>query len=150
MNKNIKIENRKKMRIGIDFGGVLCDLESKENIISMTGAIEALKFLRERGHTLVLVSFCGRKRALETLPVVKPYFDEIYFVKKPTLKQIVCQNRCLNVLIDDRSDIIASITKPTVGILFQNWKETMEVLNSLACASDEKNLKEVDPTMIYI
>ena len=66
------------MRIGIDCGGVLFvtntkfepefseDADRDEPEAWMPGAKEALEELKQQGHELFVVSFCGKRRALET------------------------------------------------------------------------------------
>jgi hypothetical protein len=65
---------KKAYRIGIDFGGVLSQhdkthlLEDRNrqqhrNVqIDMPFAIESLQQLKADGHSLLLISFCGRQR----------------------------------------------------------------------------------------
>jgi len=137
-------EKKKVLRIGVDFGGVLTphgkDYEKGQGNISqmnMPGCISALEELKKDGHYLVLVSFCGRSRAESTrknLPL-KDYFDEVYFVKDRKYKNLICQARALDVLIDDRKDILDSL-EVTQGILFgdkpaKTWSDVLKLLPTI-------------------
>jgi len=122
------------LKIGVDFGGV-CSVHSekyenehgvKEEVINMPGCVEALRKLRELGHTLILVSFCGEKRAGATAKfLISKYpglFDRVFFVKKRQFKENVCIALGLDVLIDDRLDILQTLTK-TQSIWFSHDEE---------------------------
>ena len=129
------------MNIGIDFGGVLSMKdkegtedkqeglglvqEHKNTCIDMPGAIEALHQLKAQGHNLILISFCGKKRALETKQSLEDsglaaLFSALVFVKKPQFKKNICELYQCRYLIDDRADILAHVaTAETVQpILF--------------------------------
>lgn len=119
------------LRIGIDIGGVcLVDSESYESSVTgdekkvtddvvVKGCLDALAELKQQGHYLVIVSFCGRKRAENTRQhELSTYFDEAYFVKKRPHKAKICQNRGLDLLIDDRSDILACLDSQTTKVKF--------------------------------
>lgn len=143
----------KKLRIGIDFGGVLTpkgeQYETNKNVVSqmdMPGCIPALQQLKKDGHYLVLISFCGPKRANSTrmqIPL-KTYFDEFYFVKNRKYKNDICKARALDVMIDDREDILNTL-EFTQKIHFgqkgaETWKDVMKIisrLNSLQLKMDE-------------
>lgn len=103
------------LRLGIDFGGV-CSRDSEryetdtedDQGINVPGCIEALTELKRQGHHLVLVSFCGKKRADTTRrSKAVGYFHEVYFVKERPSKSQVCHFLGLDAMIDDRSDILA-------------------------------------------
>lgn len=148
-------EGRNKLRIGIDFGGVLADDSlyekgSTKSEMSMPGCKEALKLLRKEGHYLVLVSFCGKNRAetnRKNLPLDE-YFDEVFFVKNRDHKNLICKAKALDVLIDDRQDILDTLDS-CYGILFgkkptfqdkyraENWTETLKVLGSIKPLNSE-------------
>ena len=118
------------MNIGIDFGGVLSMKdkegtedkqeglvqvqEHKNTCIDMPGAIEALHQLKAQGHNLILISFCGKKRALETKQSLEDsglaaLFSALVFVKKPHLKKDICEQYQCRYMIDDRADILAHV-----------------------------------------
>jgi hypothetical protein len=113
--KSIKMS----LRLGIDFGGV-CSRDSEkyetdskdDQDINVPGCTKALEELKRQGHYLVLVSFCGKNRADTTRrSKAMGYFHEVYFVKKRPSKSQVCHALGLDVLIDDRSDILAVLQK---------------------------------------
>ena len=57
-----------------DFGGVLSvhdggNTEHKNTCINMPNAKESIEQMKNNGHNLSIVSFCGRSRANETFPV---------------------------------------------------------------------------------
>lgn len=144
-----KEENKEKgtLRIGVDFGGVLSDdaLYDKESTnpeMSMPGCQEALKTLRSQGHYIVLVSFCGRNRANRNREVIPldEFFDEFYFVKRREYKNAICKARGLDILIDDREDILDTL-ETCRGVLYgkrtasrlsvENWKDVLELIPKL-------------------
>ena len=128
------MESKTRLRIGIDFGGVCTPLgaayESNNPTdakMDMPGCCEALLELKAQGHYLVLVSFCGKNRANSTrrnLPLSK-YFHKAYFVRNRAYKNDICKAEALDVLIDDRQEILDTLTE-TSGILFDNWKSVMQ------------------------
>lgn len=114
------------LRIGVDYGGV-CSIHAQsyegkdenEEAINMPGCIEALRALRQDGHELFLVSFCGDRRAQNTARYLKPLdlFHRLFFVKHRGYKADICRFLGLDVLIDDRSDILKTIA-PTQTLQF--------------------------------
>jgi hypothetical protein len=123
------------LKIGIDFGGVLSihdrtrtsDEEEHQSIeINMPDALTSLTQLKESGHQLYLISYCGERRAYETnksiLKVLpkKKFFDGIYFVRKTTFKSDVCRAIGCDIMIDDRLKILNHIhhTIPTMKLLW--------------------------------
>ena len=139
------------LRIGIDFGNVLTreghDEDEKEKgipVMNMPGCQDALKLLKSQGHYLVLISFCGRNRADSTrrhLPL-QDYFDEVYFVKHRDYKAHICKARAIDVLIDDRRDILDTLdtcygiqfgAKPTFQdkLRGETWKNVLEILKTI-------------------
>lgn len=107
------------LRIGVDMGGVCVrkgrqyedDTKQFNRVMDMPKCIESLQALRAMGHYLVLVSFCGRSRAENTsktlsLPDHKELFDELYFVKDKSFKDNIAKHLGLDVMIDDRWDIL--------------------------------------------
>ena len=119
------------------------------------------------GHYLVLVSFCGPKRAWSTRRQIQldKYFDEVYFVKNRRFKDDVCKARCLDVLIDDRLDILKSLTS-TQSIHFKttdmyegpkgfrptyvvdSWKQVLKTIPRIK-AGLRDTLCDVDPKLTY-
>jgi len=142
-----------KLKIGIDFGGVLIDEKTiGKTVINIPDALEALKFLKKEGHYLVLISFCGRTKAENTrkdIPL-QDYFDEIYFVKRKDSKAKICKARGIDVLIDDLQENLDYLTT-TKGILFgkkptfqdkfraENWNDVLKILSGLKSLNLEKD-----------
>lgn len=117
------------LTIGIDYGGV-CSISSdtyedtasiEEAGINVDKCLDTLRELKSIGHRLVLISFCGSRRA----QVTKKYLDDMYenpfsmcyFVKNRKFKKDVCALECVDVMIDDRLDILETI-KPAKTIHF--------------------------------
>ncbi len=118
------------LKIGVDYGGVCSMHDAKhedetfsgEVGINIDGCLTALHQLKAMGHTLVLVSFCGARRARETRKYFATLgdqnpFSDMYFVKKRGYKGDVCKKLGLDMLIDDRLDILQNI-KPTWTLHF--------------------------------
>ena len=115
----------KSLTIAIDFGGVLSIHDAKNSTgsehinlsINMPGALEALVALKKAGHKLHLVSFCGRRRAIETAESITKcapgIFDGLYFVKDKVFKKHICAYLGADVMIDDTLPILVDIAKHT-------------------------------------
>lgn len=118
--------------LGIDFGGVLSihdgpdtGKEHRSVAINMPYALEALRKLKSDGHKLVLVSFAGKSRSMETMASIEEtcpdVFDSIYFVKDKAHKLAICRYEGCDVMIDDREDILESfIGSDVMPILYGN------------------------------
>jgi hypothetical protein len=146
------------LRIGVDFGGV-CSINSEKyenesrvgvhETINVPGCVEALRQLRQLGHSLFLVSFCGAKRAETTAKFLitkhPELFERAFFVKKRSYKDNVCLALGLDVMIDDRVDILQTITKSQT-IWFSNEEKTQGYDPTNQCISWAEVL-EVVPTL---
>lgn len=126
----------KKFKIGIDFGGVLsihdskitndAGLEHKNTAINMPFAIDNLKKLKEQGHELYIISFCGKSRANETRTSIEKsglsdLFTAQYYVKDRSYKNELCQYIGCHFMIDDNAGILDNIktyNKSITTILF--------------------------------
>lgn len=130
VKKNEKTKKSRKgphFRIGVDFGGVLARhskpgeevapvKEHKNTNIDMPGAVENLHKLKKKGHELYIVSFCGKKRALEGMNEIKeeglePVFTEQIYIGNPYEKSVVLNKFGCNFMIDDRIDLLDVIKK---------------------------------------
>jgi hypothetical protein len=109
------------LKIGIDYGGVLCSTGSYietddteyNTEINIEGALLALTDLKLQGHDLYLISFCGRHRAEETRHIINTrypnLFTELYFVTKKSNKAGIIDYLGCDVMIDDRIEILQNI-----------------------------------------
>jgi len=137
------------MRIGIDCGGVLFPTNTKfegggEDTTQteewMPGALQSLDTLRKLGHELFVVSFCGKRRALETREkllevkdVIPP--EHVFIVKDKLKKGTVCRNEGIQVLIDDRQDVLRAAKKnfpELTCILFESWEQVMDSIQNVS------------------
>lgn len=151
------------MRIGIDFGGVLAihdgneegkrqaakSSSSKEDgdhvntCINMPKAIWALEQLKTGGHELYIISFCGARRAQETMNSLRqanllPLFKRVLFTRSREAKGVVCNELAIDAMIDDRDDVLRHVHKITAGetetVLFRgchenSWPDALIDLN---------------------
>jgi hypothetical protein len=158
------LKTNQSLDIGIDFGGVLSIHASDDEKggehrrleIDMPEALESLKKLKEQGHRLHLISFCGNKRAQQTAASLKNQCDglfySLFFVKNKKFKGAVCKMLGCDIMIDDTLEVLESVVLdvPTiVPILFtgdpsftdpgdgntpvndvETWKEIVELINS--------------------
>lgn len=134
------------LRIGVDYGGVCsasaehCDSEQ----IDVPGCLETLRLMKQNGHYLVLISFCGAKRAkatreyLETLNV----FDKMYFVKNKLFKNQICQYEGIDVMIDDRIDVLNTIMPPADTILFEMQSDACQITDEIK-STDSKTTTRI-------
>jgi hypothetical protein len=128
----------KVFRIGVDFGGVLSEhdaaigAEHVNTAIDMPFALENLIRLKQMGHKLYLISFCGKARAIQTkeslmTSMIGPgmscadLFEKMYFVKDRSKKREMCEYLKCHFMVDDRTDIQEEVAKSlchTIPILF--------------------------------
>ena len=153
------------LKIGIDFGGVLSvydktqprsDEDEHQSVeVNMPDAMESLIKLKDAGHQLYLISYCGQRRAIETqrsllrtLP--RPdLFDGMYFVDRTTYKADVCRALGCDIMIDDKLKILNNIQRqiPTMKLLWfispdvngyapdmikvESWSDIMKNINEV-------------------
>lgn len=137
------------LRIGVDIGGV-CSIRSDDyesenkrvEIFDVKGCVESLQILRGLGHKLYIISFCGRKRAQKTRGLIEHYypelFEQLFFTKKKTYKNDVCLKVGCDVMIDDKEEVLATITQAH-KIHFEgkkylpakNWGEVLRIIKTL-------------------
>lgn len=134
-------------------GGVCCKSSEADKYegggkftpkLNMEGCRESLEHLRAQGHTLILISYCGKNRARVTYPLVQFVFDEIYFVRSRDFKSIVCNCRAVDVMIDDRKDIIDNIQAncpTTFCIHFGNGG--IEMIDGRECSIDDSMIRPI-------
>lgn len=116
--------------INVDFGGVLSQHDGANAArghvsteVNMPGAVDGLTLLKEQGHKLVLNSFCGKARAQKTKLAINKQlpdiFHRVYFVKDRNFKGSITKATGADVMIDDRLDVLESISKldPTCPLL---------------------------------
>ena len=120
-NMNIEL-NFKPLKIGIDMGGV-CVYKSRiyenddkelEGLINVKGCLDSLQKLKDDGHILYLVSYCGARRAAETREQLErlypDLFTELFFVKAKKDKNAILKRYGMDIMIDDNIGILQSIT----------------------------------------
>ncbi len=104
--------------IAIDAGGVLLKKNSgndqtDRSRFPIRGAKDNLTKLKKQGHTLVLVSFAGRKTAEITMNDMKVHypglFDKLFFVKNKLEKVAICRYIGADVMIDDTAEVLHNI-----------------------------------------
>jgi hypothetical protein len=149
----------KSFNIGIDMGGVLSvhDNKNKETInsehkntaINMPYSIESLQLLKEMGHDLFLVSFCGKNRAIDTRNSIKNnnlniLFEQQYYVKSKQFKNDVCKHIGCHFMIDDNEDVLDNVklnNDKIITVLFggnnhlihkcaKDWKDVVDIIKS--------------------
>jgi hypothetical protein len=128
MSARKEVEN-KQLSIGIDYGGVCnayADTESKidhDLAINIPDCENALRELKAAGYRLVLISFSGAARAKKTYKLLEKLelFDKLYFVKRRNYKRQVCEKEGIDVMIDDRLDVLRNINN-TKTMLFNMYE----------------------------
>ena len=116
-------------------------------------AEDSVKFLKEQGHDLYLISFCGKSRAAETRVSMNDsgssdMFKEMYFVKSKPSKNELCQHLGCHFMIDDNIEILDNIkahNSKIVTILFDGDEHPVH-----KCAKDWNSvLKIIDETEYF-
>lgn len=151
------------MKIGIDFGGVLSINDTittltphRNTVIDMPGAKEAIIELAKH-HELFLISFCGKRRAIETKEsIIKAgifdCFTSLYFVKHPDYKSQITTYLGCDIMIDDTIDVLDNISKHNdtiYTVLFSQisgWNNTITAINSLDKRTTVLSDKSMDIT----
>lgn len=166
----ITITIAQTFNIAVDFGGVLSvhdsdNAEHKNTCIDVPNGIESLEKLKNAGHKLYLVSFCGKKRAKETKESIETnkldyLFEKQIYVKNTKFKRPICELHNCHFMIDDRTDILGSFVKEestsqTVPILFgsederfksaQNWNEVVDIIEQVP----HFEVKDVEITNVH-
>lgn len=140
--------------IGIDFGGVLSvhDGPKAKHInvcVDIEYVEESLQKLKDRGHNLFLISFCGRTRAIETKKSLDEsglsrFFTSQTYVKKRDYKRQICELNNCHFMIDDREDILRNVLNNgsnTIPILFgkishpeyicaNDWRKVIDIITN--------------------
>lgn len=175
------MEKNTSFNIGIDFGGVLsphnieiCD-EHINTVINMPYAFENLLKLKQLGHKLFIISYCGKNRAIETKKSLEEtmisdtmsyadLFDRIYFVKYRKYKKDICEYLQCHFMVDDRDDIQEEIIRSeshTIPILFgkeshpsfitaNDWNDVTHVITSTPYFSTDVYIPEPTKTFHHI
>ncbi|UJR21791.1 hypothetical protein I4U23_024866 [Adineta vaga] len=154
------------LRIGIDFGGVLCihdktrtseDDEHESVELNMPDAMASLIKLKESGHKLYLISYCGERRARETkrnllkiLPS-KTFFDGLYFTQRTSNKLDVCQALGCDIMIEDRLKTLKHIqrTIPTMKFLWFSSSEESQPDDMIKVESWSDIMKTINDVLIH-
>lgn len=148
------------LRIGIDVGGVLSQHRAKNTdgsehqgtSIDMPRCKEFLSKLKQIGHDLYIISFCGKSRAIETIQEIKkithinadgkeqPIFDDdskLCFVKKKEYKGKACKHFGIDVLIDDTLSLFEYVQKDSTMTSFI-WFQGDPLFEELLITNEEK------------
>jgi len=154
------------LRIGIDFGGVLSvydkqnrsDEDEHQSIeINMPNAIESLIKLKESGHELYLISYCGERRAIETKRSIlqtlprKDLFNGLYFVQRTSHKADVCRLLGCDLMIDDKLKILNNIQRiiPTMKLIWFSTTDLNHSPDMIKVESLDNLMKTIDEVLIY-
>jgi hypothetical protein len=146
------------MKIGIDVGGVLVEKDDRDtsggaedtkmvsgSVTWVEGALETAKKLSEK-HELYIISFCGKKRELETINELRnakvyEYIPESrwFFCRDRKHKPKIMIDNNVEVLVDDRYDIVENCRKSGKRAIHfrgktgkdcaEDWKRVFKILN---------------------
>lgn len=138
------------MKIGIDVGNVIIHGTDTDTSFfeddylttpEVTGAIESIRDLIEQGHTIRLVTKCGKWTMERTYQwmlehgffedtTLRPY--DIVYVKERMDKVHIARGLHLDVFIDDREDIIESLVDDVeYPLVFLTWAEIMKEVDRI-------------------
>jgi hypothetical protein len=104
----------------------MINIEHQSIEINMPNAIESLIKLKESGHELYLISYCGERRAIKTKQSIlrtlprKDLFNGLYFVQRTSHKADVCHLLGCDLMIDDKLKILNNIQRiiPTMKLIW--------------------------------
>lgn len=154
------------LKIGIDFGGVLTihdksrtseEDEHQSVEINMPDAMSSLIKLKEFGHQLYLISYCGERRAKETkrgiLRIIprKDLFDGLYFAQRTSNKVDVCRALGCDLMIDDRLKTLKHIQLliPTMKLIWFSSSEENPPPDIIKVNSWSDIVKTIDEVLIH-
>lgn len=139
--------------IAVDFGGVMsihdrgAGHEHVKTEINMPHCIESLRHLAQH-NDLVLVSFCGYNRALETKKAVDTtipgVFKRLIFVKDKTKKGLVCAAIGAGFMIDDSDRVLSFVKRPCQPVLFtkpEDWLRIKTLVAPVLLGGDERSIE---------
>lgn len=109
-----------KLTIGLEINGILFEHENgnekEQELKWVPDALSTCKKLAKSRHTLYLLSHCGPKREAAIIKELKESkFDQIVpeanwiFVRSRSEKALLCREKALNVMIDERFDVMREI-----------------------------------------
>lgn len=146
--------------IGIDFGGVLSvhdggNTEHKNTCINIPDAINSLSYLKSNGHSLSLISFCGKTRAYETFDSLKnggydTLFDNQFYVKSTNSKSKICKYSGIHIMIDDRVEILDNVLQNGPNKIITIWFGTDEKSDSHIVAKNWEQVLEIISRQIEV
>ncbi len=114
-----------KLRIALDAGGVIFSHshseDNKEDTSQVTnwmnGAIDTIRALSKEGHTLFVNSFAGKATGQATTKEILDKLGDVFtperivIVKNRNLKYKPCIDLKIDVMVDDREDVLDSISQ---------------------------------------
>jgi hypothetical protein len=128
------------MKIAIDVGGVLIDMSGEDTnfdpnaVVWMPRALEAIKALSTQ-HELYILSFCGRRREMETRVALRhKVLDSIpekrwFFTRHRLAKRRVMRQLKLDVLVDDTEEVVQHVRNDGIRVLWFGSTECLEWTN---------------------
>jgi hypothetical protein len=137
------------MKIGIDLGNVIIGGDNEwfsggDSYLrtpGVVGASESMDKLYDLGQELFVVSKAFPRNQIKSVRWLREhdytdFFDQLntFFVLRREDKALVCDSLGLDLMIDDRSDIIDHInlsSKGTIGYLFEGWAKFWEDYDEL-------------------
>ena len=140
------------MRIGIDFGNVICGGggddtqffgDNWQQTPEVAGAYDSIKGLKLMNHEIHIISKCGTATEFKSVYWLTqkgfvPFAvmeRRLNFVRKRELKAPLCQALQIEIFIDDRQDIIDSLEGVVrYPILFQSWEQVNDELEKIFAA----------------
>ncbi len=157
------------LKIGVDFGGVLSvykkrhrsdDDEHQSVEINIPNAVESLIKLKESGHELYLISYCGERRAIETkrslLKTISrsDLFNGLYFVRRTSHKADVCLALGCDIMIDDKLKNLTNIHHliPTMKLLWFVSSSDANIIHSpemIKVESWSDIMKTIDDVIVH-
>ena len=133
--------------IGIDIGNVIIGGDHEDRTFfgddyllapAVWGAFDSIRDLVNQGHEIVLISKCGIPVMTKTVSWLQYHdffehtgvsIDSMYFVRNREEKAPLAQDLGVDIMIDDREDIIQSMEGVVeLPILFTSWDATMEAI----------------------
>lgn len=131
------------------------DPDFKIQDFDLPNAIESLKKLKTK-HKLYLISYSGAKRAIETTKYINNtlpnLFEKTFFVTENKYKHNICKACHIDVMIDERIDVLNMIDLPIHKIHFigdplykfgptspdwkgyvaKDWEEVLQIIDRLS------------------
>lgn len=141
------------MNIGIDFGNTICRRDSANRFCVMNdNTLLVISELKKRFENVYIISEVNDQQKQETLEwmeenlfylLVKP--ENIFFCKERIDKKEICQKLKIDLMIDDRPEVMSYLDDRICKIMIKSNKEDLVLytLNNCICVDSWSQVYDI-------